>query len=170
MPDLTTMGKVIGGGLPVGAYGGKREIMEKIAPVGPVYQAGTLSGNPLAMAAGYATLTEMTPEAYEELERKGQKLEEGLRKNAEEAGIPFHINRVGSMLCFFFTGERVVSYTQAKMADTDRFAEYFRYMLEEGVLIPPSQFEGMFLSTAHTDEDLERTIEANRKALQKLKK
>jgi glutamate-1-semialdehyde 2,1-aminomutase len=170
MPDLTTMGKVIGGGLPVGAYGGKREIMEKIAPVGPVYQAGTLSGNPLAMAAGYATLTEMTPEAYEELERKGQKLEEGLRKNAEEAGIPFHINRVGSMLCFFFTGERVVSYTQAKMADTDRFAEYFRYMLEEGVLIPPSQFEGMFLSTAHTDEDLEHTIEANRKALQKLKK
>jgi glutamate-1-semialdehyde 2,1-aminomutase len=170
MPDLTTMGKVIGGGLPVGAYGGKREIMEKVAPVGPVYQAGTLSGNPLAMAAGYATLTEMTPEAYEELESKGQKLEEGLRKNAEEAGIPFHINRVGSMVCFFFTGERVISYTQAKMADTDRFAEYFRYMLEEGVLIPPSQFEGMFLSTAHTDEDLERTIEANRKALQKLKK
>jgi glutamate-1-semialdehyde 2,1-aminomutase len=170
MPDLTTMGKVIGGGLPVGAYGGKREIMEQIAPTGPVYQAGTLSGNPLAMAAGYATLTEMTPEAYEELERKGRVLEEGLRKNADEAGIPTHINRVGSMVCLFFTGEKVVNYETAKTADTKRFAEYFRYMVEEGVLIAPSQFEGMFISMAHSDEDLARTLEANRNALKKLKK
>jgi glutamate-1-semialdehyde 2,1-aminomutase len=170
MPDLTTMGKVIGGGLPVGAYGGKREIMEQIAPTGPVYQAGTLSGNPLAMAAGYATLTEMTPEAYEELERKGRVLEEGLRKIADEAGIPTHINRVGSMVCLFFTGEKVVNYETAKTADTKRFAEYFRYMVEEGVLIAPSQFEGMFISMAHSDEDLARTLEANRNALKKLKK
>ncbi|MBA4541405.1 MULTISPECIES: glutamate-1-semialdehyde 2,1-aminomutase [Thermoactinomyces] len=170
LPDLTTMGKVIGGGLPVGAYGGKREIMEQIAPTGPVYQAGTLSGNPLAMAAGYATLTEMTPDAYQELERKGRILEEGLRKNAEEAGIPAHINRVGSMVCLFFTGEKVVNYETAKTADTKRFAEYFRHMVDEGVLIPPSQFEGMFISTAHTEEDLNRTLEANRNALKKLKK
>jgi glutamate-1-semialdehyde 2,1-aminomutase len=169
-PDLTTMGKVIGGGLPVGAYGGKREIMGMIAPTGPVYQAGTLSGNPLAMAAGYATLSEMTPEAYEELERKGRILEEGFRQNAEEAGIPYWINRVGSMVCLFFTGEKVSNYAKAKTSDTDRFADYFRYMLEEGVLIPPSQFEGLFLSMAHTDEDLARTLEANRKALKKLKK
>jgi glutamate-1-semialdehyde 2,1-aminomutase len=169
-PDLTTMGKVIGGGLPVGAYGGKKEIMEQVAPVGPVYQAGTLSGNPLAMAAGYATLSEMTPAAYEELERKGRILEEGLRRNAEEAGIPHHINRVGSMVCLFFTGEAVTSYTQAKQADTERFAEYFRLMMEEGILIPPSQFEGMFISMAHQDEDLNRTLEANRRALARLKK
>ncbi|MBA4496300.1 glutamate-1-semialdehyde 2,1-aminomutase [Paenactinomyces guangxiensis] len=164
-PDLTTMGKVIGGGLPVGAYGGKREIMEMIAPTGPVYQAGTLSGNPLAMAAGYATLSAMTQEAYEELERKGKRIEEGFRKNAEAAGIPHHINRVGSMVCLFFTGEKVTSYTQAKQADTERFANYFRSMLEAGILIPPSQFEGMFVSMAHTNEDIERTIEANRVAL-----
>ncbi|MGX9706739.1 glutamate-1-semialdehyde 2,1-aminomutase [Laceyella tengchongensis] len=169
-PDLTTMGKVIGGGLPVGAYGGKKEIMEQVAPVGPVYQAGTLSGNPLAMAAGYATLSEMTPAAYEELERKGRILEEGLRRNAEEAGIPHHINRVGSMVCLFFTGEAVTSYTQAKQADTERFAEYFRLMMEEGILIPPSQFEGMFISMAHQDEDLNRTLEANRRVLARLKK
>jgi glutamate-1-semialdehyde 2,1-aminomutase len=168
-PDLTTMGKVIGGGLPVGAYGGKKEIMEMIAPTGPVYQAGTLSGNPLAMAAGYATLSQMTEEAYEELERKGAIFEEGIRQNAEAVGIPHHINRVGSMICLFFTAEKVVSYEQAKQSDTKRFAEYFRLMLEQGVFIPPSQFEGMFLSMAHTEEDLERTIKANRYALERLK-
>jgi glutamate-1-semialdehyde 2,1-aminomutase len=165
-PDLTTMGKVIGGGLPVGAYGGRREIMEMMAPVGPVYQAGTLSGNPLAMAAGFATLSEMTPEAYDTLEEKGKWLEEGLRNNAEEAGIPYHINRVGSMVSLFFTDEEVICYDQAKKADTERFATYFRLMLEQGIFIPPSQFEGMFLSTAHTEEDITRTVEANRYALQ----
>lgn len=169
MPDLTTLGKVIGGGLPVGAYGGRREIMEMVAPTGPVYQAGTLSGNPLAMAAGYATLQELgKPGVYEQLEAKASRLEEGFRQNAEEAGIPYHINRVGSMVCLFFTGERVVSYTQAKQSDTKRFARYFRLMLEQGILLPPSQFEGMFVSTAHSDEDIERTIEANRNALKQL--
>jgi glutamate-1-semialdehyde 2,1-aminomutase len=169
MPDLTTLGKVIGGGLPVGAYGGRREIMEMVAPTGPVYQAGTLSGNPLAMAAGYATLQELgKPGVYEQLEAKAARLEEGFRQNAEEAGIPYHINRVGSMVCLFFTGEKVVSYTQAKQSDTKRFARYFRLMLEQGILLPPSQFEGMFVSTAHSDEDIERTIEANRNALKQL--
>lgn len=169
MPDLTTLGKVIGGGLPVGAYGGRREIMEMVAPTGPVYQAGTLSGNPLAMAAGYATLQELgKPGVYEQLEAKAARLEEGFRRNAEEAGIPYHINRVGSMVCLFFTGEKVVSYTQAKQSDTKRFARYFRLMLEQGILLPPSQFEGMFVSTAHSDEDIERTIEANRNVLKQL--
>jgi glutamate-1-semialdehyde 2,1-aminomutase len=170
MPDLTTMGKVIGGGLPVGAFGGKREIMEMIAPVGPVYQAGTLSGNPLAMAAGTATLEAMTPQAYEELEKKGAMLEEGMKQNAEEAGVPHHINRVGSMVCFFFTDEEVTSYEQAKSSDTGLFASYYKNMLEEGILLPPSQFEGMFVSMAHSESDIERTIEANRRALKKLSK
>jgi glutamate-1-semialdehyde 2,1-aminomutase len=168
IPDLTTMGKVIGGGLPVGAYGGKREIMEMIAPAGSVYQAGTLSGNPLAMASGIATLRELTPASYEQLEQKGARLEEGLRANAKEAGIAHHINRVGSMVCLFFTDQSVISYNQAKTADTERFATYYRHMLAEGILLPPSQFEGMFISLAHRDEDIERTIEANRIALQKL--
>jgi glutamate-1-semialdehyde 2,1-aminomutase len=168
-PDLTTMGKVLGGGLPVGAYGGKKEMMDWIAPAGPVYQAGTLSGNPITMAAGYATLTNLTPEAYEDLERKGARLEEGLRQNAAAAGIPLQINRVGSMICPFFTDEKVTNYTQAKRADTERFAEYFCYMLAEGVLIPPSPFEGMFISTAHSEEEIEQTIVAHRVALSKLK-
>lgn len=167
-PDLTTMGKVIGGGLPVGAYGGKKEIMEMIAPSGPVYQAGTLSGNPLAMVAGITTLREMTKERYQELEEKGAKLEAGLRKNAEEAGVPYHLNRVGSMVCLFFTDERVYNYEQAKKADTKLFAKYFRLMAENGVSIAPSQYEGMFLSIAHTEEDIAKTLEANRKALRAL--
>ncbi len=167
-PDLTTLGKVIGGGLPVGAYGGKRELMEMIAPAGNVYQAGTLSGNPLAMAGGLATLQTLTPVSYEELEQKGAQLEAGLRKNAEEAGVPFHINRVGSMVCLFFTNEKVISYEQAKQADTELFAKYFRNMLAEGVLLPPSQYEGMFLSLAHSEEDIAKTLEANRNALRKL--
>jgi glutamate-1-semialdehyde 2,1-aminomutase len=170
MPDLTTMGKVIGGGLPVGAFGGKREIMEMIAPVGPVYQAGTLSGNPLAMAAGTATLEAMTPQAYEELEKKGAMLEEGMKQNAEEAGVPHHINRVGSMVCLFFTDEEVTSYEQAKSSDTGLFASYYKNMLEEGILLAPSQFEGMFVSMAHSESDIERTIEANRRTLKKLSK
>jgi len=168
IPDLTTMGKVIGGGLPVGAYGGKEEIMRLIAPDGPVYQAGTLSGNPIAMAAGKATLTEMTPEQYQSLEEKGKRLAEGFRQNAKEVGIPVCVNQVGSLVCLFFTEEQVTNYQQAKTADLDRFKIYFRHMLEQGILLPPSQFEGMFISTAHTFEDIERTIEANRNALKKL--
>ncbi|WP_083964374.1 glutamate-1-semialdehyde 2,1-aminomutase [Shimazuella kribbensis] len=168
IPDLTTMGKVIGGGLPVGAYGGKRELMQMIAPAGTVYQAGTLSGNPLAMAGGIATLRELSPESYVQLEQKGERLEQGLRKNAAEAGVPHYINRVGSMVCLFFTDAEVISYDQAKTADTDLFAKYYRNMLAEGILLPPSQFEGMFVSLAHSEEDIERTLEANRKALTNL--
>jgi glutamate-1-semialdehyde 2,1-aminomutase len=168
-PDLTTLGKVIGGGLPVGAYGGRREIMEKVAPAGPVYQAGTLSGNPLAMVAGYATLKELgKPGVYEELERKAAVLEEGLRENAKRFGIPHTINRVGSMLSLFFTDRNVENYDDAKTSDVSRFAAFFRNMLEEGVYLPPSQFEGYFLSTAHTDEDIEQTIRASYSALKKL--
>lgn len=169
-PDLTTMGKVIGGGLPVGAYGGKKAIMEQIAPSGPVYQAGTLSGNPLAMAAGMATLNECTPEMYARMEQIGQRMEEGFQANLDELGLNYTINRVGSMVCLFFVEGEVTSYTQAKQADTTKFAEYFRLMCEQGILLPPSQYEGMFLSAAHTDEDIERTIEANREALKRLGK
>jgi glutamate-1-semialdehyde 2,1-aminomutase len=168
-PDLTCLGKVIGGGLPVGAYGGRRDIMEKIAPAGPVYQAGTLSGNPLAMIAGYTTLKLLgEPGVYEELERKGARLEQGLLDNAKAAGIPMTINRVGSMVCPFFTAEKVTNYEIAKTSDLKRFATYFGSMLTEGVSLAPSQFEGMFLAGAHSDEDIEKTIEANYKALKAL--
>ncbi|MCF6092671.1 glutamate-1-semialdehyde 2,1-aminomutase [Microaerobacter geothermalis] len=169
-PDLTTLGKVIGGGLPVGAYGGKREIMEHIAPAGSIYQAGTLSGNPLAMVAGYTTLLELGQGGvYEELERKSAKLAEGLARNAKELNISHHINRVGSMVCLFFTGEEVTNYEKAKSSDLTRFAKYFALMLDQGISLPPSQFEGMFVSTAHTDEDIERTIEASYYAMKQLR-
>ncbi|MCY7476559.1 glutamate-1-semialdehyde 2,1-aminomutase [Paenibacillus larvae] len=168
-PDLTCLGKVIGGGLPVGAYGGKREIMERIAPSGPIYQAGTLSGNPLAMIAGYTTLRLLgEPDVYEELERKSSKLEEGFAQNARKAGIPCTINRVGSMVCPFFTDQRVINYETAKTSDLNRFTSYFARMLDYGVSAAPSQFEGMFVSLAHTDEDIDATIEANRQALKRL--
>ncbi|GIP39184.1 glutamate-1-semialdehyde 2,1-aminomutase 2 [Paenibacillus sp. J31TS4] len=167
-PDLTCMGKVIGGGLPVGAYGGKREIMENIAPTGPIYQAGTLSGNPLAMAAGYTTLKLMTPEKYEQLEARGARLEAGLRKNAEELGVPSTINRVGSMVCPFFTAERVINFDTARTSDLNRFVKYFGNLLDEGVSVAPSQFEGMFISTAHTEADIDETIGAHYEALKRL--
>ncbi|GFR39089.1 glutamate-1-semialdehyde 2,1-aminomutase 2 [Insulibacter thermoxylanivorax] len=169
MPDLTCLGKVIGGGLPVGAYGGRREIMEHVAPSGPIYQAGTLSGNPLAMAAGYTTLKLLgEPGVYEELERKAARLEEGFRANAEEFGIPCTINRVGSMVCPFFTDQPVVDYDSARTSDLEMFARYFGHMLDLGINLAPSQFEGMFVSTAHTDEHIERTIEAHREAMGRL--
>lgn len=167
-PDLTCLGKVIGGGLPVGAYGGKREIMEQIAPSGPIYQAGTLSGNPLAMIAGYTTLSLLTPEVYDRLERLSAKLQAGLEANAKEAGIPSVINRVGSMVCPFFTNEQVINYDTAKTSDLELFRRYFGALVQEGINIAPSQFEGMFVSGVHTDEDIDATIEAHRKALQKL--
>lgn len=168
-PDLTCLGKVIGGGLPVGAFGGKREIMEQMAPVGPVYQAGTLSGNPLAMAAGYTTLKLLgEPGVYEELERKSARLEQGMRENAQEAGVPMVINRVASMICPFFTDQPVTDYASASRSDLERFKKYFAHMLDAGVLVAPSQFEGMFVSLAHTDEDIDRTLEAHREALKKL--
>ncbi|WP_068774087.1 glutamate-1-semialdehyde 2,1-aminomutase [Paenibacillus sp. FJAT-26967] len=168
-PDLTCMGKVIGGGLPVGAYGGRKEIMEQIAPSGPIYQAGTLSGNPLAMAAGYTTLKLLgEPGVYEGLERKAARLEEGFLANAKEVGIASTINRVGSMVCPFFTGQRVINYETAKTSDLSVFTRYFGNLLDLGVSVAPSQFEGMFVSTAHTDEDIERTIEVQREALKRL--
>ncbi|SEC71968.1 glutamate-1-semialdehyde 2,1-aminomutase [Paenibacillus sp. GP183] len=165
-PDLTCLGKVIGGGLPVGAYGGRRDVMEMIAPAGPIYQAGTLSGNPLAMAAGYTTLKLLgEPGVYEDLERKSARLEQGFASNAAQTGIPSTVNRVGSMICPFFTEQRVIDFETAKTSDTGKFNAYFAYLLDEGVSVAPSQFEGMFVSAAHSDEDIEATIEAHRQAL-----
>ncbi|PJN50658.1 Glutamate-1-semialdehyde 2,1-aminomutase [Paenibacillus sp. GM2FR] len=167
-PDLTCLGKVIGGGLPVGAYGGKRELMDQIAPAGPIYQAGTLSGNPLAMAAGYTTLKLLTPAVYEQLEERGVRLQAGFERNAQEFGIPLTINRIGSMVCPFFTNTPVVNFDTAKTSDLDRFRRYFAAMVQEGVSVPPSQFEGMFISGAHTVEDIDATIEANYNAFKSL--
>jgi len=167
-PDLTCLGKVIGGGLPVGAYGGKRELMEQIAPAGPIYQAGTLSGNPLAMAAGYTTLKLLTPAVYDQLEERGARLQAGFERNAKEFGIPLTINRIGSMVCPFFTDVPVVNFDTAKTSDLERFNRYFAAMVQEGVSVPPSQFEGMFISAAHTTEDIDATIEANYNAFKSL--
>jgi glutamate-1-semialdehyde 2,1-aminomutase len=160
MPDITCLGKVIGGGLPVGAYGGKREIIEKIAPAGTVYQAGTLSGNPLAMTAGIETLKKLTPESYDHFMKLGDQLEAGFRAAADKYNIPHTVNRAGSMIGFFFTNEKVSNYDQAKTSDLELFADYYRLMAEEGIFLPPSQFEGMFLSTAHTEEHIAKTVEA----------
>ncbi len=170
LPDLTTLGKVIGGGLPVGAYGGRREIMEYVAPTGPVYQAGTLSGNPLAMQAGYATLRYLAdhPEAYEQLEVYGKALEEGTAHNLKELGLSFYQTRVGSMGCLFFTEERVIDYTTACTSHTEWYARYFHAMLDEGVYLAPSQFEAYFISLAHTEEDLAHTLRAQRRALERV--
>ncbi|GAB3797161.1 glutamate-1-semialdehyde 2,1-aminomutase [Virgibacillus kimchii] len=167
-PDLTCLGKVIGGGLPVGAYGGKKEIMEKVAPTGNIYQAGTLSGNPLAMTAGYETLSALDEEAYTEINKKADRLVEGFEKAAAAYNIPIHINRAGSMVGVFFTDEKVINYETAQSSNLDHFAKYYRAMIEKGVFLPPSQFEGLFLSTAHTDDDIEKTIEAVDYAFSKL--
>ncbi len=163
-PDITCLGKVIGGGLPVGAFGGKAEIMEQIAPSGPIYQAGTLSGNPLAMAAGYETLIQLTPESYDEFNRKAIKLEQGLKAAAAKYGIPHTVNRAGSMVGFFFTNEDVYNYDQAKTSDLSMFAAYYKEMANNGIFLPPSQFEGLFLSTEHSDADIDATIEASEQA------
>ncbi|MDP1511356.1 glutamate-1-semialdehyde 2,1-aminomutase [Paenibacillus sp. CMAA1739] len=167
-PDLTCLGKVIGGGLPVGAYGGRRDILEQIAPAGPIYQAGTLSGNPLAMAAGYSTLKLLTPEVYDRLEERAARLQAGFERNARELGIPVTINRVGSMVCPFFTDEKVVNFDTAKTSNQDHFRRYFTELVNEGVSVAPSQFEGMFVSGVHTVEDIDATIEANYRALKRL--
>lgn len=170
-PDLTCFGKVIGGGLPVGAYGGKRAIMEHVSPAGPVYQAGTLSGNPLAMTAGITTLKELAkPGVYQELERKSAKLAQGFAEAAAEAGIAVSQNRVGAMFCTFFTSEKVVDFDTACTSDTDQYAQFFRAMLDQGVYLAPSQFEAVFMSTAHSDEDIEYTIEAAKKAFKAIKR
>jgi glutamate-1-semialdehyde 2,1-aminomutase len=164
-PDLTCLGKIIGGGLPVGAFGGRADVMDKLAPLGPVYQAGTLSGNPLAVTAGLAILKLLRESnCYEQLDRLGSKLEQGLRTAAAEAGIQATVNRVGSMLTAFFTEGPVTDWTSAKRADTDQYARYFRAMLEEGIYLAPSQFECAFVSVAHSDELIEKTINAARRA------
>jgi glutamate-1-semialdehyde 2,1-aminomutase len=168
-PDLTCLGKIIGGGLPVGAFGGRADVMDRIAPLGPVYQAGTLSGNPLAVTAGLAMLKllrEANP--YEELERRGAKLERGFRDAASEAGVASTVNRVGSMLTGFFTDSPVTDWTSAKPSDTDRYGHFFRLMLERGVYLAPSQFECAFVSLAHTEEMIDRTIDAVRLAMRGL--
>ena len=167
-PDLTCLGKVIGGGLPVGAYGGRRDLMEQIAPSGPIYQAGTLSGNPLAMVAGLTTLRLLNQEVYDRMEMLGAKLQAGFEKNARELGIPVTINRVGSMVCPFFTDKPVTNYDIAKSSNLDHFRAYFGYLLQEGVSVAPSQFEGMFISGVHSEQDIEETIEANYNALKQL--
>ncbi|MDC3412485.1 glutamate-1-semialdehyde 2,1-aminomutase [Terrihalobacillus insolitus] len=168
-PDLTCLGKVIGGGLPVGAYGGKKEIMEMIAPTGDIYQAGTLSGNPLAMTAGYETLSALDEKTYELLNEKIDHLEEGYKQAALEFNVPLNINRAGSMIGFFFTNQGVINYDTAKTSNLDHFASYYRSMIEAGIFLPPSQFEGLFLSTAHSDEDIEKTITAAHHAFSKIK-
>ena len=168
-PDLTCLGKIIGGGLPVGAFGGRADVMDQIAPLGPVYQSGTLSGNPLAVTAGLATLKGLRDsDRYEELERRSAKLAEGLRNAAAEAGIPSTVNRVGSMLTAFFTEGPVIDWPSAKQSDAERYGRFFRAMLEEGVYLAPSQFECAFVSLAHTDELIDRTIEAAHRAMRDL--
>jgi glutamate-1-semialdehyde 2,1-aminomutase len=159
-PDLVTFGKVIGAGLPVGAFGGRADVMDRVAPAGPIYQAGTLSGNPMAMAAGFATLRLMTPAAYERLERLSAALAEGLAREAARAKVPVQVNRVGSMLTVFFSEKPVFDAASARAASTRRFGAFFHALLDAGVYLPPSQFEAAFLSTAHTEDDVEATLRA----------
>lgn len=164
-PDLTTFGKIIGGGMPVGAYGGRRDIMEMVAPAGPVYQAGTLSGNPVAMAAGLAQILLLrdTPHFYEELHKKSDRLFTGMEAILKEAGSPYQVNHIGSLGCLFFTDQPVRDYASAKTSDTEAFAGYFSHMLKEGIYLAPSQFEAMFVSAAVTEEEIDETLTAVRK-------
>jgi glutamate-1-semialdehyde 2,1-aminomutase len=163
-PDLTCLGKIIGGGLPVGAYGGRQEIMERIAPSGPVYQAGTLSGNPIAVAAGLATLRELQkPGVYDQLDRLAARLADGLKMAA--GTLPVTSNRVGSMMTMFFTKHDVTDYESAKTANTERYARYFQKMLDRGIYLAPSQFEAAFVSLAHTDEDIDMAVQSAHVAL-----
>ncbi len=164
-PDLTTLGKIVGGGMPLAAYGGRADVMRVVSPLGPVYQAGTLSGNPLAVSAGLATLERLTPDLYERLEQLGASLERGLRAAAEGAGVTACVQRVGSMITLFFTKGPVRSWADAATSDTKRFGAFHAGMLARGIYWPPSQYEAAFLSGAHTEEDIERTVSACREAL-----
>ena len=165
-PDITVLGKIIGGGLPVAAYGGRHHIMDQIAPLGPVYQAGTLSGNPLAMRAGLATLALLEDSTfYEPLSAHSERLANGLRDALRESGVAGHVNAAGSLITPFFNDDPVRNYRGAKKSDTNRFARFFREMLQRGFLLPPSQFEAIFVSSAHTDEDISRTLAAARDSL-----
>jgi glutamate-1-semialdehyde 2,1-aminomutase len=166
-PDLTTLGKIIGGGLPAAAYGGSRELMDRVAPLGPVYQAGTLSGSPMAMRAGIETLRRLAaPGFYQALEEKGAKVAGGLRHALKEFGLPGEVQRVGSLLTLFFADQPVVDYDAARRCDTRRFAAFFHAMLDRGVLLPPSQFEALFISAAHSADDIGRTVAACRQSLE----
>jgi glutamate-1-semialdehyde 2,1-aminomutase len=166
-PDLTTFGKIIGGGLPVGAFGGRKDIMEHISPTGDIYQAGTLSGNPLAMAAGFAMLKHIknNPDIYDELARKADYLEQGFKSNLKQLGKTYAFNRCGSMMCMFMTEQPVKDFDSAMLSDTQLYARYFHNMLERGIYLAPAQFEVMFVSAAHTREDLDHTITAHYEAL-----
>jgi glutamate-1-semialdehyde 2,1-aminomutase len=166
-PDLTILGKIIGGGLPVGAFGGRRDIMEQIAPLGPVYQAGTLSGNPLAVTAGIETLRLLRqPDVYERLEARAQQLCDGVQDAAKRAGVSVYTTRIGSMFCTFFTDQSVTDYASTSFADTAQFRRYFHALIDAGIYVAPSQFEAGFVSTAHTDDDIKRTIEVSYQAFQ----
>jgi glutamate-1-semialdehyde 2,1-aminomutase len=169
-PDLTTLGKIIGGGMPVGAYGGKKEIMDMVSPAGPVYQAGTLSGNPIAMAAGLAMLNLISkhPEVYTQLEKTTSKIADGWKANADKLGIKTSINKIGSMFTLFFTDQKVVDFETAKTSDVKLFGNYFRNMLDEGVYLAPSQYESLFISTAITNDLAEEIVAANYRVLKKL--
>lgn len=168
-PDLTCLGKIIGGGMPVAAYGGRADVMDMVSPAGPVYQAGTLSGNPLAMVAGLWSLERLTPRLYKRLARLGERLAVGLAEAAREAGVPLQVNAVGSMITPFFTASPVRDFKSALTSDTAAFGVFFQAMLEHGIYLPPSQFESWFLSDAHTPRDVDVTIEAARKAMKKVK-
>jgi glutamate-1-semialdehyde 2,1-aminomutase len=167
MPDLTCLGKIVGGGMPVGAYGGRREVMQQVAPLGLVYQAGTLSGNPLAMAAGIATLTQLArPGFYESLEAKAERLADGIKAAIAKRELPARLSRVGSMMTLFFTDETPYDYASARSADAQRYARFFHALLDGGVYFPPSQFEATFVSSAHSEADIDATIAAVNAALE----
>ncbi|GIN92224.1 hypothetical protein J22TS1_32750 [Siminovitchia terrae] len=169
-PDLTALGKIIGGGLPIGAYGGKQEIMEGVAPLGPAYQAGTMAGNPASMLAGIACLEVLQKDGiYEELDRLGAILEQGISQAAEKYNIPITINRIKGALSIYFTKEKVTHYEQAEATDGELFAKFFKLLLHEGINIAPSKYEAWFLTTAHTEEDVNKTISAVEKAFKNMK-
>ncbi|MBT2829547.1 glutamate-1-semialdehyde 2,1-aminomutase [Staphylococcus coagulans] len=170
IPDLTCLGKVIGGGLPVGAFGGRKEIMDHIAPSGDIYQAGTLSGNPLAMTSGYMTLSQLTPESYDYFNQLGDMLEEGLKEIFNRYSIPLTVNRAGSMIGFFLNEGPVTNFKEANASDLELFRVLYRELAEQGIFLPPSQFEGMFLSTAHTKDDIQQTLKAFDTALERITK
>jgi len=167
-PDLVTLGKIIGGGLPIGAFGGRRDIMKLLAPAGPVYQAGTLSGNPVAVAAGLTTLRLLDDNLYQQLETRAAQLEDAFRANLQKLDLSYHVTRAGSMACLFFTDQPVRNFDAAKTCDTQKFARYFHAMLDQGVYLPPSQFEAFFISAAHSEQDIERTAAANYQALKQI--
>ncbi|MCJ7655422.1 MAG: aminotransferase class III-fold pyridoxal phosphate-dependent enzyme, partial [Dehalococcoidia bacterium] len=168
-PDLTCLGKIIGGGFPIGAYGGRKDIMKMVAPLGPVYQAGTLAGNPLAMTAGIETLTILKEsKVYDELERRSSYLAKGITEAASESRVDIQLPRLGSMFTVFFTKDVVTDYETATKADTKLYAKFFHQMLAQGIYLPPSQFEAAFVSSAHTDRDIQATVEAAENAFRSL--